>query len=99
MRRTFVVVALVLGSGLLLAAPAAAQRDPFQPAAGQGGAIEAPPGSGTQEEPAQVAPPPTDPLANTGAEIEPWLALAYGLIAAGAGAVTIGRVARPTPAK
>ena len=99
MRRTLVVTLLVFGCGFLLATPAAAQRDPFQPAAGQGGSVEAPTGSAPGEDPAAFAPPPTDPLANTGVEIEQWLALAYALIACGAGAVMIARLARPTPAK
>ena len=99
MRRALVVVILVLGCSALFAAPAAAQRDPFQPPAGQGDTQEAPGGSAPQAEPAPAAPPATQSLANTGLETAPWLAIAYGLIAAGAGFVALDRLARPVPFK
>ena len=99
MHKALVVTLLVLGCLAFVAAPAAAQRDPFQAPSDQTGSVEAPPDTAPQADPAEVAPPPTDPLANTGLETQSWLALAYGLIAAGAGAIAIGRLARPAPTK
>ena len=72
------------------AAPAAAQlRDPFAPAI-------APPGTTTTtttgttttggEGPVQPA-PTTDTLSNTGADVQGWIVVAFGIMSVGAGAL------------
>ena len=93
MRRTVVTVALltiVLG----LAAPALAQRDPFEPPIDSGSSAS------EAEQPATQIQPQPDPaarperLASTGADTGPWLALAYALVALGVGALAIARISR-----
>lgn len=92
MRRAPCVVALC-ALILSVAAPASAQRDPFEPAieADSGGTAEQPT---TQVEPQPGEAPPPQPLAPTGAETRPWLALAYALIALGVGALAVVRITR-----
>ncbi|MGH2819448.1 MAG: hypothetical protein ACRDJ5_02205 [Actinomycetota bacterium] len=95
---------------VLAAAPALAQQDPFEPRdPGRGGDTEqeADPGAGetgggdtdgTQQ--AQEAPDTgrtTEGLPETGADPKPWIVLAYGLIAIGAGLVTVARTLRVSP--
>src|SRR5438874_13770396 len=95
--RRVAVAALVGAAVLALAAPAWAGvhrtlRDPFQPlvtqASGGGGT-----GGTTTSTPAPApsAPAVTTPgtLATTGTDPSPWLALAYVLVAAGAGGIVV----------
>ena len=98
MRRLVIVLAL---AGLMLApiAAAHAQRDPFAPAIDTGGVTTGTeqPGTGAepQPQPAQVG---REVLADTGADIGPWFALAYALIAVGAGVLVAVRL-RQVPAR
>jgi hypothetical protein len=100
---------VVLLAGLLLvvafAAPAFALRDPFDPvvdltpeteggAAGEEGATTADVGGGGGTEVGGTA-TPSETLANTGSEVEPWLVVAYGLIAVGAAAVVLSKAFSP----
>jgi hypothetical protein len=104
---------VVLLAGLLLvvafAAPAFALRDPFDPAVdltpetGGGGAAEegattadVDGGAGTEVGGTAT---PSETLANTGSEVEPWLVVAYGLIAVGAAAVVLSRTFSPVRTK
>jgi hypothetical protein len=103
---------VVLLAGLLLvvafAAPAFALRDPFEPAVdltpetGAGGAEEegattADVGGGGTELGGTAT--PSETLANTGSDVEPWLVVAYGLIAVGAAAVVLSRTFSPVRTK
>ena len=99
MRKSLAVTLLVLFSVFLLAAPAAAQRDPFEPQNGPGVVEPGPdavePGTEPGNTEPEVQPPPSDGgLGNTGMDLQPWLVLAYSLIAIGLGAVAVGRVLR-----
>jgi hypothetical protein len=80
---------------------AAQQRDPFEPLVEPGTGGEGAPAdeTGTQPVAPQPAEPGADRLADTGAETEPWLAVAYALAAVGAGAVVLSRTLRPTFAR
>jgi hypothetical protein len=105
---------VVLLAGLLLlvafAAPAFALRDPFDPVvdltpetAGGGG------GGGEEEATTPDAvvggtevggsATRSETLANTGSDVEPWLVVAYGLIAVGAAAVVLARTGSPVRPK
>jgi hypothetical protein len=105
MKRILVLLStaiVVLGA----ASPALAQRDPFDPQEGSG-AQEEPSDSGDEgaaddptvqpddEEDADVSPNRSEQLANTGADPQPWLVVAYGLLAAGAAALFVSRVYSP----
>ena len=103
MKKLIAVVLLLLLCMSITAAPAWAQRDPFDPALDSG---EVEPGSeepGTEEPQAEEPEeePPAEPtdggLGNTGLETQPWLVLAYVLISVGAGAVVLGRVGSNQP--
>jgi hypothetical protein len=98
---------VVLVAGLLLlvafAAPAFALRDPFDPvvdltpetAGGSGGggaeeeATRADVGGSGGTEGATIT--NSETLANTGSDVEPWVVVAYGLIAVGAAAVVLSK--------
>lgn len=107
---------LVIGSllGLMLvlvvAAPALALRDPFDPVISQaqltGGTGDGTgtadgtgdtDGTGTDGTGTEVS-AGADQMANTGSETEPWLVAAYALIAIGAGAVVLSRINSTEPA-
>lgn len=94
------VVLLVMTCLALLAAPALAQRDPFEPLidpnAPATGATGTTSGSttttgGTVFEPTDGS----DVLADTGSDVSPWMAIAYSLIVLGAGALVIARMYQP----
>lgn len=101
MRKLLLV--LVMGATLvvMMAAPAFAIRDPFDPAidltpdAGgatvDGGAQVDTGGDGGGTVVGGQTDVGSEGLANTGAETEPWLVAAYGLIAAGAAAVALSK--------
>ena len=101
MRKTVLVVVLGLVCLLMLAGPALAQRDPFDPVidpnAGTGTTT-----TGTTTGTVTTGGEPTEPigsegLANTGADIQPWLVIAYGLVVLGGTAIVIARLQRPVP--
>lgn len=96
-------VALLLGVLLTvaLAAPAMAQRDPFDPLVTEPG-TEAPAGDGTviaPEDPTEPVTPPNDVMANTGADVSVWVAVAYVLVALGGGLLLLAHALdlRPLP--
>lgn len=102
MRRVTSVVLLVMTCLALMAAPALAQRDPFDPLidpnavnVGAGGATTGgdTTGGSTVFQPTDGS----DVLANTGSDVSPWMAVAYALIVTGAGAVVIARMHQPQP--
>jgi hypothetical protein len=83
----------------LMAAPAFAQRDPFDPLIDPNAAPAVTTGTTTTDTSTTTTTVPpnvgSDELANTGADVAPWMAIAYGLVAMGAGAVVIGRMYQP----
>jgi hypothetical protein len=106
---------VVLVAGLLLlvafAAPAFALRDPFDPVVDltpetggggdDGGGQEEATGtdvgvSGGTEVGASTR---SETLANTGSGVEPWVVVAYGLIAVGAAAVVLSKTFSPVRTK
>ena len=109
MRKVFVLFATAMVV-LVAAAPAFAQRDPFAPQEGSG-STEEPSGdddSGSTGDPTvqpdddtdaatddETSPNQSDQLANTGANPEPWLVIAYALFAAGAAALFVSKVYSP----
>ena len=110
MRKAIVVLLAGLVLAVAFAAPAFALRDPFDPVvdltpdtAGGGG------GGGASEEGATTnadvgadvnqAVTQAETLANTGSEVEPWLVMAYGLIAVGAAAVVVSKTSTPVRPK
>lgn len=94
---------------LVVAAPALALRDPFDPVISQAdlsggtgdtsgdGGTTVGDGTGTTGDGSQVS-PGADVMANTGSETEPWLVAAYALIAIGAGAVVLSKLNSTQPA-
>jgi hypothetical protein len=112
MRKAIVVLLAGLVLVVALAAPAFALRDPFDPVVdltpetegggGRGGASEEGAtitntgGEGTEVSGAAT---PSETLANTGSDVEPWLVVAYGLIAVGAAAVVLSRTGSPVRPK
>ncbi len=107
MRKAIVVLLAGLVLVVPLAAPAFALRDPFDPVVDLTPDTESGGGGGGQEEATEVdvggtqvseTPTQSETLANTGSEVEPWLVVAYGLIAVGAAAVALSKTftaARP----
>ena len=97
--RKAVLVLLILLCLVVAAGPTLAQeRDPFEPQGGSGvvepenGETEPGTAEPGEEEP-EVEPEPSDGgLGNTGLDLQPWLVLAYVLVALGTGAVVVGRV-------
>jgi hypothetical protein len=103
MDRSLGTLLLALGLLLVLSAPAAAQRDPFDPVidtsvstttGGTNGAPTGendpvtPPGSGAQ----------ADAFPNTGMDTQGWLAISYVLSAAGAALIVFARTRRTAEA-
>lgn len=95
---------------LVMAAPALALRDPFDPVisqaelsggtgdtSGDGTGTTDGDGTGTTDDGSQVS-GGADVMANTGSETEPWLVAAYALIAIGAGAVVLSKLNSTQPA-
>jgi hypothetical protein len=98
MKKLAALLALVLTSLVLIAAPAFAQRDPFHPVIDPNAAPVVTTGTTTTDTAPTTTVPPSvgsDALANTGADLTPWLAIAYGLLVMGAGAVVIARMYQP----
>jgi hypothetical protein len=94
MRRLFAVVSVIAIVTLAFAAPAWAQRDPFDPLIEEGSGATVTTGTAPDVQPAPEAPVSGEGLANTGADISGWVALGYTLVAAGAGAVALTGVLR-----
>ena len=111
MRKAIVVLLAGLVLVVAFAAPAFALRDPFDPVidltpeaeggGGGGGAAEEGATTTGDEIGAQVnrAVTQAETLANTGSEVEPWLVMAYGLIAVGAAAVVVSKTSTPVRPK
>lgn len=98
MKKLAALVALALASVLFMAAPAFAQRDPFDPVIDPNAPPVVTGAEPTGTTTTTTTLPPnvgSDQLANTGADVAPWLAIAYGLVAMGAGAVVIARMYQP----
>jgi len=97
MRKMFAIAFLALLGVGLLAGPALAQRDPFDPAIDVN---ESPPPVGEEPEPEPPAErepeeqPPSDDLAETGFAAQPFVVLAYALVVTGIAAMAIGGMAR-----
>ena len=93
---------------LVVAAPALAQRDPFDPvidltvdtsgAGATGGNSDGTTDAGTDGSGSTSNPDArADVFPNTGADTTGWLAIAYVLLAAGIALVVFARTMRPTP--
>jgi hypothetical protein len=95
MRRVIAVAVLALVLVALVAAPAMAQRDPFEPLIDPNAPVGAPgdPAPGTDPE---GAPPfqPTEQVPNTGANTTDWTAGAYILMVLGGALLMLGRLYR-----
>ena len=100
MRRTLLLFAASVIAVLSVAAPAAAQaRDPFDPLVDES-AVTNGTVTGTTtidgETDAEVGTVvETERLANTGSEVQPWLVVAYTLVAMGAAALVLARTRAP----
>lgn len=103
------MVASVLGCLLLLAGPAAAQSDPFDPVIDPNAAVTTTTGTtttgttttgtgttgtGTTSVQPGVG---SEALANTGADVSPYLVIAYALVVVGAGALYVAKLHAPRP--
>lgn len=92
------VVLLALTAVMLAAVPAAAQKDPFDPVIDPDAATTTTTGTTTTT---TTATNPTQPVfqsdrfANTGTDVSPWLAIAYGLLVLGGAAVILARMYQP----
>lgn len=102
MRKLVVIVVLMMGCFALVTGTASAQKDPFHPVidpnadTGTAGTTTS---SGSTTSGAFTPPSiGSEGLANTGADVEPWLAVAYGLIVVGGGALTVVRLQSPRQA-
>ena len=104
MRKAIVVLLAGLVLVVAFAAPAFALRDPFDPvvdltpeAQGGGGGPSEEGATNTNAEVGEEVSGATqsETLANTGSEVEPWLVVAYGLIAVGVAAVVLSRTYTP----
>src|SRR5687768_11350920 len=112
MRKLLIGSLLGLMLVLVVAAPALALRDPFDPVisqaeltGGTGGDTTGGDGTGTTGDGTGTTDGGTqvsggaDQMANTGSETEPWLVAAYALIAIGAGAVVLSKINSAQPAR
>jgi hypothetical protein len=98
MRKLTMLVSLAFVVVTLLAAPALAQRDPFDPVIDPNPPTTTTDGTTSSGEGPVVQPVPgTDVMANTGSDPSPWLAIAYALVAVGAGAIVIAKLHQPAP--
>lgn len=102
--RIAIVIAWSLVSLALLAAPAAAQRDPFDPVIDPNATVvtttgtTTTTGTGTGTDTTSVQPGVgADRLADTGGDVAPYVVIAYGLLVVGAGAVYLAKLHAPRP--
>lgn len=104
MRRIAAAAVLAVAVTILVGAPALATKDPFKPlvTSEQAATATTTGATTTTTTTAQDPAAPTEPLSesvpNTGADVATWLVVAYGLVAAGAGALVLARTLRPSPA-
>jgi hypothetical protein len=99
MRKLLLVAVMGATLVVMMAAPAFAIRDPFDPAidltpdapATAGDTSGQTDGDGGADVGGQVDEVGSEGLAATGADTEPWLVAAYGLIVAGAAAVALSK--------
>lgn len=106
MQRTTALALMAMTCVALMASPALAQRDPFDPlidpnaptttTTTTGGTTTTGTTGGSQ-----VFQPTdgSDALANTGSDVAPWMAIAYSLIVVGAGALALARMYQPHPVR
>ena len=106
MRRAVVTLAAGALLVMIAAAPAFAQRDPFEPLVTKdsGSSVDDTgnsSGSANNNQDSNEAQPSNDSgaLPTTGSDIDGWLAAAYLLVAAGAGAVVIGKANSSEPSR
>lgn len=102
--RIAIVVGWSLISLALLAAPAAAQRDPFDPVIDPNATVVTTTGvtttttstTGTGTGTTSVQPGMgAERLANTGSDVAPYMVIAYGLLVIGAGATYLAKLHTP----
>jgi hypothetical protein len=90
---------------MIAAAPAFAQRDPFEPLVTENTSSTVDdtgnPVGGSPNEDSNVSQPTDDSgaLPTTGSDIDGWLAAAYLLVAAGAAAVVVAKTHSPEPTR
>ena len=107
MRRAVVTLAAAALLVMIAAAPAFAQRDPFDPLVTQnsGSAVDdtgnSVGGSSNNAPDSNDSQPSNDPgaLPTTGSDIDGWLAAAYLLVAAGAAAIVVARTNSTEPTR
>lgn len=107
MRKLVVVGLLAMLCLGLAAAPALAhanaQKDPFHPVIDPNATVtgSTTPTTSTTTGGATVVQPAvgSEGLANTGADVTPWLAVAYGLLVLGGAAVVLARMYQPQPTR
>jgi hypothetical protein len=103
MRKLLLVLTLVLICVPLIGGTASAQKDPFEPLIDpNAGTTTTTTTTSTTGSTGDTFTPPSvgsEGLANTGADIEPWVALAYGLIVVGGGALALARLQSPRPVR
>ena len=106
MRRMTVLALVVMTCIGVMAAPALAQRDPFDPVIDPNAPAVTTGGTTTTTTTdttggSQVFQPTdgSDALANTGSDVSPWMAIAYSLLVLGAGALALARMYQPRPAR
>lgn len=102
--RIAIVVASSIACLALLAGPAAAQRDPFDPVIDPnapltttGGTTTT--GTGTTGTTSVQPAVGSEGLANTGSDVTPFMVIAYGLLVVGGGALYLARLHAPRPAR
>ncbi len=103
MRRSIAVLAIVVLSIIVLSSPAFAQRDPFDPVIDPNAATTSTgttAGTGTsdtvfdRQAPGSVG---SEGIANTGADVSPFLVIAFTLLSLGGLALAWARLHRPQP--
>jgi ABC-type Na+ efflux pump permease subunit len=104
MRKVLAVALVALASLLLMAAPALALRDPFDPVitsdseSSTTGSSET---SSTVDVPTLTTDenPFTDGVPTTGVDASSWLVVSYLLVVFGAAAIVLARTLRPAPSR
>ena len=93
MRRLTALLPLIAAVLVMTAAPALAQRDPFEPAVvARPAATDVVAPQGDRIQPRLEPPPASERLADTGIDPRSWLGLAYLLTTAGLGVTLVGRL-------
>lgn len=104
--RIAIVVASSIACIALLAGPAGAQQDPFEPVIDPNAPVTTidgttttgtdATGTGTTSVQPSVG---SERLANTGSDVAPFMVIAYGLLVVGAGALYLVRLHAPRPVR